>query len=77
MVFPLLEHCGQTGGPRASSGSRPLVTRSVKLFVNLLLVTTVSYIFFTPNELKSVISISPSALRTSATHATTDLKTLP
>jgi hypothetical protein len=39
-----------TDGPRATSGLRPLVTKSVKLFVNLLLVTTSSFILFTPKD---------------------------
>jgi hypothetical protein len=30
--------CGPTGGPWATSGQRPLVTRPMKLFVHLLLV---------------------------------------
>jgi hypothetical protein len=36
----------------ATSGPRPLVTRPAKLFVNLLLVATSSFIFFTPKNLK-------------------------
>jgi hypothetical protein len=41
-----LSHRGSTGGPRATSGPRPLIARPAKLFVNLLLVTTSSFIFF-------------------------------
>jgi hypothetical protein len=43
----------QTGGPRATSGPRPLVTRPAKLFVNLLLVNKSSFILFRPKDLKS------------------------
>jgi hypothetical protein len=66
-----------TGGPRATSGLRPLVTIPVTLFVNLLLVSTNSFIFFTLKDLKKiVVLILPAALRTSATHAI-DFKNLP
>jgi hypothetical protein len=66
-----------TGGQRATSGQRQFVTRPAELFVNLLLVTTSSFILFTPKDLKIVvIFISSAALRTSAIHAT-DCKTLP
>jgi hypothetical protein len=41
-----LHQRGTTGGTRATSGPRPLVIRADTLFVNLLLVTTSSYIFF-------------------------------
>jgi hypothetical protein len=41
-----------TGGPRAISGLRPLVTRPAKLFVNVLPVATSSLIFFTPKDSK-------------------------
>jgi hypothetical protein len=65
-----------TGVPRATSGPRPLVTRPAQLFVNLLLLATSSFIFFTPKDLKKVvILISSAALRTAATHVT-DIKTL-
>jgi hypothetical protein len=43
---------GPTGGPRGTSGPRQLVTRPAKLFLNLFLVTTSSFIFFTPKDLK-------------------------
>jgi hypothetical protein len=43
---------GKTGVLRATSGPRSLVTRSAKLFVNLLPVTTSSFIFFIPKDLK-------------------------
>lgn len=39
----LLERC-QTDGPWAAYGPKPLVTRPVKLFVNLLLVATRSFL---------------------------------
>jgi hypothetical protein len=72
-----VEQGGQTDDPQATSGPRPLVTRPAKLFVNLLLVTISSFVFFTPKDVKKiVILISSAALRTSATHAT-DFKTLP
>jgi hypothetical protein len=37
---------GQTGGSRATSGPRPLITRPAKLFVNLLLATISSFFLF-------------------------------
>jgi hypothetical protein len=53
---------GPAGGPRATSGQRPLVIRPAKLFVNLLLVTTSSFIFFTPKDLKKkLIPIASAA----------------
>jgi hypothetical protein len=63
---------GATGGLRAAtSAPRPVITMSAKLFVNLLRVTTSSFILFTPKDLqkKIVIFISSAALRTSALHA--------
>jgi hypothetical protein len=66
----VLEQCDPTGGPWATTGPRPLVARPAKLFVNLLLVTTSSFIFFAPKDVKkSVILISSAALHASATHA--------
>jgi hypothetical protein len=47
-----LDQLGPTGGPQATSSPRPLVIRPTKLFVNLLLVTVSSFIFFTLNDLK-------------------------
>jgi hypothetical protein len=48
--------CGQTGGPRATSSPRLLVTRPAKLSVNLLPVTTSSFILFTPKDLKKIVT---------------------
>jgi hypothetical protein len=42
-----------TDGPWTTCGPGPLVTRSVKSCINLLLVTTVSFIFFTLKDLKN------------------------
>jgi hypothetical protein len=57
--------------------TRPIVTRSAKLFVNLLQVTTISLVLFTPNDMKRKISLlSYAALRARATHAT-DFKIVP
>jgi hypothetical protein len=50
--------------------------RPTKLFVDLLLVITSSFIFFTPEDLKNLILILHAALLTGATRAT-DFKTLP
>lgn len=41
-----------TGSRRATSGTRPFVTRTAKLFANLLTATTNSFIFFTPKDVK-------------------------
>jgi hypothetical protein len=54
-------------GPRVP---RPLVTRPAKLFVNLLLVSTSLFIFFTLKDLKTRDSFSSAPLRRSTTHAT-------
>jgi phage-related protein len=52
------------------------IIRVIALMMNLLPVTTSSFIFFAPNGLKKVvILILPVALRTSATQAT-EFKTL-
>jgi hypothetical protein len=64
-----VQHCGKTGGPRATYGPIPLVTRPEKLFVNVLLVTTSLLLYSKGFEEKIVILISSAALRTSATHA--------
>jgi hypothetical protein len=45
MTYCLRWH-GQTGGPQAISGPRPLATRPMKLFANLLLVTASLFVFF-------------------------------
>jgi hypothetical protein len=44
--------CSPTGGPQATSGPRPLVTRLAKLFVNLLQITTSSFILFTAKDMR-------------------------
>jgi hypothetical protein len=64
------------GGPRATSDPTPLVNKSEKLFVNLLPVTTSSFIWLAPKDLKKVIVVvaSSAALRTSASQAN-DVKT--
>jgi hypothetical protein len=43
--FNNVHQLSPTGSPQVTAGTRPLVTRP-KLFVNLLLVTTSSFIFF-------------------------------
>jgi hypothetical protein len=66
--FVGLCQCGPTGGPRATSGSRPRVAKTARLFVNLMLVTITSFIFFMPEELnKLLIIISYASLRENAT----------
>jgi hypothetical protein len=45
-----LRRRGQTGGPQATSGSKPLVTKPAKLFVNLLQVITRSFTLFAPKD---------------------------
>jgi hypothetical protein len=42
----MLDQRGTTGGPQATCCPRPLESRLAKLFVNFLLVTTSSFIFF-------------------------------
>jgi hypothetical protein len=65
------------GGPQATCGPRPLVIKSSKLFINLLLATTSTFIFLSPKVLKNiVILISSTCFRTSTTYDI-DLKTLP
>jgi hypothetical protein len=66
----VLDRRGPTDGTRATSDPRQPVTRPEKLFVNLLLVTTSSFIFFALKDLKkkNMIRVSSAALRTSATH---------
>jgi hypothetical protein len=51
-AFDQLQQRAPPGAPRATSGPRQIVTRSAKLFANLLLVTTSSFIFFFPKHLK-------------------------
>jgi hypothetical protein len=51
-------------GPRLTCGTRTLVTKAKKLFVNLLLVTVRSFIVFTLKDLKKLILMSSAALRT-------------
>jgi hypothetical protein len=45
-----VQHHGPSGGLRATSSLLPLVTRPMNLFVNLLLVTTSSFIFYTMKD---------------------------
>jgi hypothetical protein len=47
-----LKQRGPTGGQWAISALRPLVTRHANLFVNLLLVSESSFIFFIQKGLK-------------------------
>jgi hypothetical protein len=47
-----LEQRDQITGPRAIFGPRPLLTRTAKLLVNMILATTTSFIFFTLKGLK-------------------------
>lgn len=49
-----IQRCSLYGSPHATSNSRHLVTRPMKIF-KLLLVTTNCDIFFTPKDLKIVI----------------------
>lgn len=56
------------GGQWATSGPRLLVTRSVKLFVNELLLTTDSLILFTTKDLRKIVFILSVALHASAIH---------
>jgi hypothetical protein len=74
-MFHSVYQCDPTGGSRATSGPRPLVTRPANLFVDLLLQP---HLFSSLRRIGKniVILISSAALRTSATHAT-DFKTLP
>jgi hypothetical protein len=68
---------GPTGGPRVTSGPRPLVTRPAKLFVNLLLVTSSLFSLF--RRIWKISRFLPRLLLyvgTSATHVT-DFKTQP
>jgi hypothetical protein len=51
-IFHSLYQRCPTGGPQATLGPRLLVNRQAKLFVNLLLVATSSFISFSPNDLK-------------------------
>jgi hypothetical protein len=51
--------------------------RPARLFVNLLMITTVSFILFIPKDLKKIVILTSSAaLRTRVSHAI-DFKTLP
>jgi hypothetical protein len=47
---------GPTGGPRATSVPKTLLTRTEKLFVNLLLVATNTFNVCSPNNLKTKMS---------------------
>jgi hypothetical protein len=48
----------ETSGPRATSNQGPLVARPDKLFVHLLLVSTSSFIVFTPKDLGKMTLIT-------------------
>jgi hypothetical protein len=50
--FNLTLECGPTGGLRATSGPRPLVTKPAKLFFNVLLVPGSSFIFFARKDFR-------------------------
>jgi hypothetical protein len=57
--------------PAGHIGPRPIVIRPAKLFVNLLLVTTSSFILFYSKDCKNIVTlVSSAALHTSATLAT-------
>jgi hypothetical protein len=60
---------GPTGGSRATSGPRSLITTSAKLCANLFLDITRSFFIYYKEPEKIAILISSGALRTSATHA--------
>jgi hypothetical protein len=73
VVTKSLGQRSQTGGPRAISGSRPLVTRPTQLFVSLLLRSTSSFIVLTPKALqkyRNFCLVSCFKYCTSTTHAT-------
>jgi hypothetical protein len=63
-----------TGGPRATSGPRPLVTRTAKVFVDLLLVTKSPFISFTPEDLKKSWFLSRLLLYVQVQHMLLTLK---
>jgi hypothetical protein len=50
---PTLVELRQAGGPRATPGLRPLVTRPAKVSINLLVITTSSCALFPPKDLKN------------------------
>jgi hypothetical protein len=56
--YIIVEQRGPTGGPRVTSSLRPLVSRHVKLFVNVLLFTTCSFIVFAQKDLKNIAVLS-------------------
>jgi hypothetical protein len=61
---------GTAGHQRAVSGPRPLLMMPAKLLINLLLVTTRSFISFNMKDIKRmVIVISSAVLRKNATQA--------
>jgi hypothetical protein len=68
---------GVTGGPQATSGPRQLVTRPAKLFVNFLLVTTSSFIFFDAKDLKKYSDSHLVHCFTYECHHDIDFKTPP
>jgi hypothetical protein len=62
-----LYQCSTASGLRATSGPRPFVTRSAKLFVHLLLQ---AHLFSLLRTIKDIVNlISSSHLATSTTHA--------
>jgi hypothetical protein len=80
-AHPTLETTGldkhsAIGGPRATSGRGPLVTRPAKLFVNLWPVNTSSFHFFLQRIWKKKDSYVTYFLHTSDTSAI-DFKILP
>jgi hypothetical protein len=72
-MFPLtpvdIARHGATGGPRVKSGTRRIVTRWAKLFVNLLLATTKSFLSFHNGYKTIVILFSSAVFCTSTTYA--------
>jgi hypothetical protein len=60
----------ETGGPRATSGPRPLASRLRKLFVNLLLITVSLFIFFAPKDIKIWRFLSGLLLYVQVPHVT-------
>jgi hypothetical protein len=76
-VYIALNQRSPAGKARITSCPRPFATSLADLFVCLLLVTTSSFIFFIPKNLKQVLMfISSAALCTIATLGI-NVKTLP
>lgn len=71
MLLDYLHQRGPTHGLRATSSLRSVVTRLTQLFVNLLLITTGSFLSFNPKDVKIIVILTSSAtLCTGATYAT-------